>query len=147
MAVLGFVATGIIAGVIQARKLAENNVYQSTAMSSAVGYLEQIMNIEYAELQEAIAGSGRLETKIDQGVADPIFLDQWTEKTVTIDTLEDGTVESTMTLWVRPEITDREPVDGIEALQINLRYRWLTPDRREISERTLKMVRSNIPTF
>lgn len=55
MTVFTIVALGISGLVIQARKVAENNILRNTAFTVAQGYLEQIRSISIAEIEAAIA--------------------------------------------------------------------------------------------
>lgn len=55
MTVFTIVALGITGLVIQARKVAENNILRNTAFTVAQGYLEQIRSISIRDIQDAIA--------------------------------------------------------------------------------------------
>ncbi len=55
MTVFTIVALGITGLVIQARKVAENNILRNTAFTVAQGYLEQIRSISVRDIEAAIA--------------------------------------------------------------------------------------------
>ena len=49
-AVLGLLCVGILATLIQSRKLTEGSLYQSSANTVMQGYVEQIKNMEFSDL-------------------------------------------------------------------------------------------------
>lgn len=149
IALLGILSAGITSAIVQSRRLAETNIYESTAVTIAVGYLEQMRAMDYDSLITSINDpSIPLPTKIDQGTNDPLFLNQRNEKEVTINVDEHGNPDVTMTLAVYPELQNLEPTTGLKAIQIKLSYEWVQPGSSTlISRRTVRTVRSWVETF
>lgn len=153
MTILGMLATCLTAGVIQSRKIAEANVYESTALTVATGYLEQIRSIQYGVLVDAItAGTGsELPTLKDQGADDPIYLSQKTDKPILIDREVDDDGNVLRELWmpfrIQPELRNMDPINGLDAIEITLHFEWRNPYTRNFRTRTIKSVRSHVPTF
>lgn len=48
--ILGMLAVGLLATLIQSRKLTEGSIYQSSVNTIMQGYIEQIKNMEFSEL-------------------------------------------------------------------------------------------------
>ena len=62
---LGFSGFGLLAGLLQSRQMTEAAIRQSTALTIAQGYVEQIKNMEFDSLDEAT-----LPTLFHEGAAD-----------------------------------------------------------------------------
>ncbi len=148
LAILGILAMAFTAGSLYTRRSAEANVYSSTALTVATGYLEQIKSIEYETLITSVLDPSKpLETMVNQGTADPIYLDRFTDKDVVLNEDEYGNPVQKMRISVKPEITDMEPITGQRILNISLTYRWTPVDTSTQQVRTLRTSRSYVPTF
>lgn len=148
MAVLlfGILAAGLVSAVLQSRRLAESTVFESTAHTAALGYLEQMKSLRYEAL-ESVAGSegGIIATRIDNDTPDPLAHDLENDKLILVDLDEEGLPRRWLNLWVHPRIRDLRPT-GIRALEIEITYRWLSPDQRRTHQNTVRYVRSWVDT-
>jgi prepilin-type N-terminal cleavage/methylation domain-containing protein len=142
MLLFGILAAGLVSSVLQARRLAESTVFETTAHTAALGYLEQMKSLRYEAL-EALAGGegGIIATRIDNATPDPLAHDLENEKLILVDLDEEGLPRRWLNLWVHPRIRDLRP-NGIRALEIELSYRWLSPDQRRTHQSTVRYVRS-----
>lgn len=161
LSIFTVLAAGLSASIILSRKLAEANVYESTALTVATGYLEQLKNIPFGDTEDPLNGTlmaaiqsgtgAKLDTKKDQGTDDPIYLGVATTRPVLIDRREheDGSLRSElwMDFTVQPEMRYLEPLNGLQAIEITIHYTWRTPANQVLTQRTIKTVRSNVPTF
>jgi len=150
MGLLSLLAVGLLSGTLQTRKITEENIYQQAAQTAIVGYLEQTKSIPYTEILESISDPAGtpLATVVDDQTADPLFLDTWNYKTITINTNASGNPIETMDLWVNPTIEDLSAAaGGRPALAIRMAYRWKSPATRQLRESNIKIVRSSVVTF
>ncbi len=67
MVILGFSGLALLTGLMQSRRYTELAIHENTALTIAQGYIEQIKNMEFASLDEAI-----LPTLFHEGVADTL---------------------------------------------------------------------------
>ncbi len=67
MAILSMVSLGILAALLQSRRLTEGSIYQNTAVTAAQGYIEQMKNMEFDEL-----GRDPIPCRINENDLDPI---------------------------------------------------------------------------
>lgn len=147
MALFSMLSIGLFAGVIHSRRMAENAVYESTAVTVALAYLEQIRNIQYPALLEALPGGpagGKIPTMVDQGTEDPLYRDLKTKKTILIDTDEAGQPESFMDMWVTAGLRDLRPVNGLRALEVTIDFEWKNPESNSIQRRVFKSVIADV---
>lgn len=137
-----------IASALYVRRTAESTVYESTALTVAAGYLEQIKSVEYESLVVSIMSpSVPLETMVNQGTKDPIYLNVYTEKTVVLNEDDSGNPNQTMTVAVMPVAVDYAPSTGERILGIEIHFKWQSPDTGAWKERVLRTSRSYVPTF
>lgn len=151
MGLLTMLSVGILNGTLQARKLTEETVYHSAAINGAIGYLEQIKSIPYQDLQLSIANPSSIpvNTVIDYQTDDPLYLNTWNQKTLTINTDANGNVIETMDFWVFPTIENlSDPTSaGIPALAIRMSYAWRSPATNQYRFGNEKIVRSSVVTY
>ncbi len=73
--VMSIVLAGLVAMVIQSRRLSEGSILQNSAINIVQGYLEQMKNMDYDALTESEAtGTVTIATQIDESTADPLTL-------------------------------------------------------------------------
>lgn len=151
MGLLSLLSIGILNGTLQARKLTEETIYHSAAINGTIGYLEQIKSIPYQDLQLSIANPSGIpvETVIDYQTPDPLYLNVWNSKTMTINTDPDGNAIETMDFWVLPTIEDLSPptTAGAPALAIRISYAWKSPANNRIRYGNEKIIRSSVVTY
>lgn len=148
MVLLAGLASAILAGVIQVRKLAEDNVYQASANTIAAGFLEQLLGIAYADLKKADKTPGTpLPTKVNQDSNDPIYNGTWTTISLPIisDVDADGNAIPELSIDVDIKVELRDLLStGVDAMEIAVFYRYTSPSSREKYERVLRTVRSSV---
>ena len=139
---LGVFMSGIFGSVRLSTVMAESNLYQTTAITVAQGYLEQIKNLPYDDVllvaqAPDIYSLETLGPAYDSSLSSIISKDslsaapasQPNERTVAIDSRGDGgtVIEMSMKLWVT--ITDKNTgTDPINALEIRIRYQYKLPE-------------------
>lgn len=148
MAILAGLASAILAGVLQVRKLAEDNVYQASSNTIAAGFLEQLLGISYSELKNSAKDSSvPLPTRINQGSADPIFNGSWTTVSLPIISKVDAdgnTIpELSIDVDVMVQLRDLLP-DGVDAMEIAIFYKYTSPSSRKQYERVIRTIRSSV---
>lgn len=148
MAILAGLAASILAGALQVRKLAEDNVYQASADTIAAGFLEQLLGIAYAELKNSAKNSAvPLATKINQNTSDPIYNGKWTTVSLPIisNVTADGETvpEVSIDVDVKAELRDMV-LEGVDAMEIAIYYKYTNPTTQKQYERVLRTIRSSV---
>lgn len=148
MAILAGLAAAILAGALQVRKLAEDNVYQASSNTIAAGFLEQLLGIAYAELKNSEKNpSVALPTKINQNTSDPIYNGVWTTVSLPIISKVDAdgnTIpELSIDVDVKVELRDLLP-EGVDAMEIAIFYKYTNPTSRKQHERVIRTIRSSV---
>lgn len=159
LGVFTVICLGVLAVVIQIRRLAENNVYENTALTMAQGYVEQLRSLPFGELVNASAvgaanlnllsanGAGALLTDTSGGALND---NEWTREIVTLDRDQTGRDTQPMLFSFRVDLADLRPLTGSGAngVEITLTYEYTPPDGRKRSvRRTLRTVRSVVPSY
>ncbi|MGK0239417.1 MAG: Tfp pilus assembly protein PilV [Candidatus Pelagisphaera sp.] len=156
---LGLSGFGLIAGLLQSRQMTEAAIYQSTALTIAQGYVEQIKNMEFESLDEAA-----LPTLFHEGTADTLTVsptpanpnlgdpntDIPNTKSIDINnTAENNVDDMSMDIIVYVDnITDGSIGIG-EARRVILKYEYIYSDgyRTHTEKNILYSVRSEVPTY
>jgi prepilin-type N-terminal cleavage/methylation domain-containing protein len=147
LTLLSIIAMGLTAGNMLSRRNAEGAIHESTAITIATGYLEQLKSMEYQTILASVNDPQiPLPTKINQGTLDPIFLEQWNPKKVTLNINAQGEVTQTMVVEVRPSIMDMS-ANGERILGMEMVYRWQRPPEGVVLERAIRSARAWVPTF
>lgn len=176
MGIFTLISFGVIALVTQVRRIAENNVYENTALTMAQGYIEQIRSLPYAELEAAASftgtpplppapdlGVGALRlfsangggTEVLTNVAGrPLRRNEWTRERVFLDRNAENQDTQPMDFTFRVGLTNLNnpallpaPVNAM-GTEITLEYQFTLPDgRNRTITRTIRNVRSIVPTF
>ena len=142
LTLLGVFMTGILTSLRLSSLIAESNLYDTTAITVAQGYLEQIKNLPYEDVllvaqapktySLATLGpsySSSLSSMItkDELTADPDK--QPNNRSIAIDSRGSGgtILNMSMKLWVT--ITDKNTgASPLNALEIRIRYQYKLPD-------------------
>jgi len=159
MVILGFSGLGLLSGLMQSRRFTELAIHENTALTIGQGYIEQMKNMEFASLDEAV-----LPTLFHEGVADTLTVsplpadptvgntttDKKNSKLIDIkNTPNDKTDDMNLDVYVYIEdVTDA--ANGIgQARRIILRYAYSFNDSYRTSNNTdtLYAIRSEVPTF
>ena len=171
MSVFTIVSLGILAVVLQIRRMAENNVYENTALTMAQGYLEQVRSLPYGQLLAAAnfvgtpptpdLGVGRLNLLSANGGGATYLLNesnqllrstQWTNERVFLDRDAAGRDLQPMDFRFRVSLVniDNPALVAIrpQGIEITLDYQFTFPDgRQRVVTRSIRNVRSVVPTF
>ncbi len=159
MVILGFSGLALLSGLMQSRRYTELAIHENTALTIGQGYIEQMKNMEFASLGEAV-----LPTLFHEGVADTLSVsplpvdptvgnsgtDIKNSKLIDIkNTPSDTSDDMNLDVYVYIEdITDAANEIG-EARRIILRYEYTFSDgsRTVNNSETLYAIRSEVPTF
>ncbi len=149
MVILSMLSVGLLNGVLQSRKITEENIYHSAAMNATVGYLEQLKSLPYGEIRQAISDpfGSPLKTVIDSTTDDPIYLNTWNYKNLTINVDENGSTIENMDFWVWPQVEDLATGHNQPAVAIRMAYAWRSPVTNSYRLGNLKIVRSSVVTY
>lgn len=150
---------GVLAGLLQARKMTEGSIYVATATTVAQGYIEQIKNMDFNLLD-----SSTIPELISQGTADTLTISPMTAD------VESGN-PNTDVVNVRSIDINNTPENAQDDLEINfvvyidnitdeangvsdarrIVLRWFYTDNTTRANvavgNTLYAIRSRIPTF
>jgi prepilin-type N-terminal cleavage/methylation domain-containing protein len=159
LGVFSVLAVSIIAVVLQLRRIAENNVYENTALTMAQGYIEQIRSLPYNELLSA-ANSDTIQLRLlsangggillTDGAGNELNNNEWTRETVFLDRDASGRETQPMDFRFRVSLTDLQPLLTLRSngIEVTLTYEVALPDGRKRSlRRTLRTVRSVVPAY
>lgn len=159
MMILGFSGLALLSGLMQSRRYTELAIHESTALTIAQGYIEQMKNMEFASLDEAT-----LPTLFHEGTADTLLVsplatnpavgnpatDLVNSKLIDIkntpnDTSDDMNLD--VVVYIE-DLTDSTNQIG-QARRAILRYDFSFSDgyRTINSSDTLHAIRSEVPTF
>lgn len=146
--ILAFIAIGISQNLVMTRGIAETNIRESTANAAASGYLEQIKSMDYERIMSSVRDPDLpLPTVLSQGVADPIYLGQWMEKSIIIDEDAQTGKERRMPFHLRLTVEDLEDSGNGSVLGVTLLFAWEDAKTGARRERSLRTMRSYVPTF
>ncbi len=147
--ILSILAGGLFSGVMQTRRASEFNIYQSSAINAAASYIEQIKSMPYHEVRAAIydQASTPLPTMLDGTTTDPIYLNQVNQKSIIINTDQNGNATEILELDIIPQLIDLDPSLNMEGVVIRILYRYRSPLDRTVRLGWMRTVRSNVETY
>lgn len=170
--VLSIAMGGIMATLIQSRRLTEGSVYQNSAVTIMQGYVEQMKNMEYSQVIVSAAteppAALKIPTMLDQSSPDPLTLSWGTPpatmpaagavptggvtntRVIDINNTPTNTkddLEMKLWVWVQ-DLTGTSP-DVVDAKAITVIYNWKTKDggRERITQGSVRTIRSLVPSF
>lgn len=144
VAILAMLAGVILRGVVQMRAMSEHTVYQSTAITVATGFIEQIKAMSYGELRSLATGatstipvviSNGQRTSVENGVESKLV--------VPLDADENGVTTLTMDLHILTRVT---AIPGMPAVQVDLLYGFILPMTQEPRTSSITTTISDVPT-
>jgi prepilin-type N-terminal cleavage/methylation domain-containing protein len=148
LSIFSVIAAGFLSSALQARRMTQSNIYESTALIIATSYLEQVRDMEFGLLMECIKDpeNNLLETEIDQGAADWLTANStdWTVKSVVIDRDEYNMPKLKMKFKIRIALTDLNVTDSLDAIQTAVDFTWQSPDTHKWYEKSLRTVKANV---
>ena len=157
LGVLAFVATSIIGVTFQIRSMAEQAIYQNTALILAQGYVEQLRSLDFTTLHSAaqdsavalplVSASG---TTLTSEAGSTLTNSSWTREVVFLDENARGTAIQPLTFRFRPVLSSLAATTGgvAQGVEIVLHYETTYNfGRTRTFTGTLRTVRSAIPTY
>lgn len=151
MTILGFVGLGITQNLILTRGMAETSVREVTAHAVASGYIEQLKSMEYERIVVSVLDPDTpIPTILSRGEPDELYLGETNYKDVVIDEDAESGSFRTMRMQVELDIENlHNPAAGKHdrILSIELRYTYENAKTRDRQSRTLRTMRSYVPTF
>jgi len=154
MAILSMVSLGVLAALLQSRRLTEGSIFQNTAVTAAQGYIEQMKNMEFHEL-----ALDPIPCRVNENELDPITPSPLPRSPDTqivnhrfIDlnnTPDDHTDDMPFDLVVYVE-NIADPATGVgPALSITIDYTWKTRDAaaERMFTNSVSCIRSQVPTI
>jgi hypothetical protein len=157
LSILAFVATSIAAVTFRVRTMAEQTVYQNTALVLAQGYVEQLRSLDYTTLAAAasastvalplINASGATVTDESAGV---MGNGDWSTETVFLDENAVGTPIQPLQFRFQPVLTNLLTATGGVANGVEITVNYSTTynfGQARTFSGTLRTVRSGVPTY
>ena len=152
MFAFAIISAGVLAGVTQARKMAESNVRENNAVAVAGGFMEQLLATDYTVVRRA---SNPTATDSDRTlrfvIRDGEFLDvlansgDWVGPLrIPIGVGEDDDFDRYMNFWMEVELAPT--TDGLPSLSKTVRYKWSDPFSRRDHIRQISVVRAAATT-
>ncbi len=158
LVILALVATSIVAVTFRIRAMAEQTVYQNTALVLAQGYVEQLRSLDYTTLVNAAQDStvalpltnaaGATATATD---ASALNNSDWSAETVFLDEAANGTPIQPLQFRFQPVLTNLATTNttttpvGVE-ITVNYSTTYNFGQTRTLTG-TLRTVRSGVPTY
>ncbi len=170
--VLSLLSIGVLAMIMQSRRLTEGSIVQNSVVTVMQGYIEQVKSMDYSllapSLPSAPATPITIPTVLDEVTPDPLTLSWGTAPTtaVAIGTTPTGAVSNAKTIaiknpavnpndtlnltiwvWVQ-DLTDiAHNVGGSKAITMIYTYQFRDGGRLRSIRGTLRTIRSVVPSF
>lgn len=170
--VMAMVCGGILATIIQSRRLTEGSIVQNSINTVMQGYIEQTKSMEYADLAPSLAAAPStpvtIPTVLDSTTPDALTL-SWgspptslppigTTPTGAVDNVKsiaierpavnpNDTINLVIWVWVQ-DLTDiPHNVGGAKAVTMIYTYRFQDGGRVRYIRNSLRTIRSVVPSF
>ena len=170
--VLSILCGGILAMIVQSRRLTEGSIVQNSVVTVMQGYIEQVKSMEYSllapSLPSAPSVNPTIPTVLDESMPDPLTLSWGTPPTSMPDlgTTPTGAVTNTKTIaiknpavnpndsitltiwvWVQ-DLTDiPSNVGGSKAVTMIYTYQFRDGGRTRSIRNSIRTIRSVVPSF
>lgn len=146
LVILTFVAAGLMSFLISIKYAAEDNLYESTALTVALSTLEQMKSKKFGELSDSqsnstfdlISGNGEvrsLNLNVPNIIEVPIITD---------GTSSNNTVAKTLSLTLEPSI---QPTTTNTGFWLEVKYSYDHPRSGRTRTEIVRNIRSNVQTF
>jgi type II secretory pathway pseudopilin PulG len=157
LGLLALLSVSVISVTFQVRSMAEQTVYQNTALTLAQGYMEQVRHLDYTTLK-ACAQSASVALPLDKTDGTPVVPESgsvfgnsvWSKERVFLDQTASGTPIQPMDFRFRAVLTSLETATTnlASGVEITIQYQ-VTYDYgvRRVVNGTLRSVRSSVPTY
>jgi type II secretory pathway pseudopilin PulG len=157
LGLLAILSVSVISVTFQVRSMAEQTVYQNTALTLAQGYMEQVRHLDYTTLRSC-AQSATVPLPLDKTDGTPVVPESgtvfgnsvWSNERVFLDQTATGTPIQPMDFRFRAVLTSLETAttnlaSGVEIIiQYQVTYDYGV---RRVVNGTLRSVRSSVPTY
>lgn len=147
LTILTILAAGIISAVMTAQNDAENNLYETTSLTTAISFLEQMTSINFQHLDNPpnnANGQASITFILGSGQEAQIPLNVYTPVDIPIISTEAGVVKKSLSVYVNPQVEHSADFDGF---WLSVDYRWKHPRRDKYFEGTVRNMRSRTPVF
>lgn len=142
--IFGVVAVSIIGVILQSRRIAEMNIYESTALTAAQGYLEQIKTMDYATL-----ATTSLPT-----LPQAITPNQWNTPPAIDINLTTANTADDIPFRIKPTITNlftdgTAPITGLKCYEIVIDYEFDARIYKTLKtyKGNVRLIRAAVPTY
>jgi len=157
LGLLSILSISVISVTFQVRSMAEQTVYQNTALTLAQGYMEQVRHLDYTTLKSC-AQDATVALPLDKTDGTPVVPESgsvfgnsvWSNERVFLDQTASGTPIQPMDFRFRAVLTSLETAttnlaSGVEiVIQYQVTYDYGV---RRVVNGTLRSVRSSVPTY
>jgi len=157
LGLLSILSISVISVTFQVRSMAEQTVYQNTALTLAQGYMEQVRHLDYTTLKASAQDATTL-LPLDKTDGTPVVPESasvfgnsaWSNERVFLDQTVTGTPIQPMDFRFRAVLTSLETAttnlaSGVEiVIQYQVTYDYGV---RRVVNGTLRSVRSSVPTY
>jgi prepilin-type N-terminal cleavage/methylation domain-containing protein len=173
MGIFALISLGVLSLVTQVRRIAENNVYENTAITMAQGYVEQVRSLSYSELLAAATYSATPPSPpaADPGVGSlrlfsangggnlltneagrPLRRGNWARERVFLDRNSQNQDSQPMDFRFRVNLVNLNNATLLpimpQGIEITIDYQFTLPDgRNRTITRSLRNVRSVVPNY
>ncbi len=139
--ILAFAAVGLVKFLISIQYTAEDNLYESTALTVALSTLEQMKNAAPSTLDGSI---GTSTFNLDVGADQPVVLNLGEENTRSIPIITNAESPKFMDLRVTPNI---QSIAGETGFWLSVQYQYDLPRNGRTQTKVMECIRSKIPSF
>ena len=157
LGLLAILSVSVISVTFQVRSMAEQTVYQNTALTLAQGYMEQVRHLDYTTLK-ACSQDATVPLPLDKTDGTAVVPESgsvfgnsiWSRERVFLDQTASGTPIQPMDFRFRAVLTSLETAttnlaSGVEIIiQYQVTYDYGV---RRVVNGTLRSVRSSVPTY
>lgn len=159
LVILSFMAVGVLSSMLQSRRMTEGSIYQGTATTVAQGYIEQMKNMDYRLLDEAVIPDFMSQGTIDSLAVSPLPEDPETgdadtdllnSRPLDINNTPDDPDDDLVIDYVVyiQDITDfANGIGNSRRIILRWSYTASTPRGPVPFTNTLYAIRSRVPTF
>jgi prepilin-type N-terminal cleavage/methylation domain-containing protein len=145
MFVLTLLSLGFIKGLVYTKYMAEDNLYEASALSVAVSTIEQMKGASISLLSTPSTSGGKeiFTLTVENSNTIDLFLDEVNTMSIPLVTDSDGNVQKYLELEVTPSI---DAMDSATGYWLSLKYSYKHPRTGRIRTAMVRNARSTVPT-